>query len=100
MGENNIELTGGTLYFNGIECSTGDGLIMDNVEFSDSNIRDILSNIREVQSVEFTGTCKIKFRGLVMLLGFWPAVMWKIDSFKAGLKRRLSRGRERSENST
>ena len=93
--ESKIELTSGTLYLDGIECQVGTVPIPNSVEMPQMSNQEaidiwgenVLKHIHERQTVEFEGVCKIKFRGLVMLLGFWPAVLWKIDSFKARLKK-------------
>ena len=41
------------------------------------------------EPMEFTGTIGIKFRGLVQLLGFWPAVKWKVDRLMNRIKKYL-----------
>lgn len=85
MGEDNIKLTGGTLYFNGIRCSDASELVMDNIELSDENIHDIL--FPKPEPVEFTGTCRVNFRGLAVLIGFWPAVRWTVRGWWCKVKR-------------
>ena len=77
--ENKIEFTGGTLYFGdhavdmkSFEVSDFESVI-DATDYTDSIIKIIK------EPMEFTGTIDIKFRGLVKLLGFWPAVKYKAD---------------------
>ena len=41
------------------------------------------------EPMEFTGTIDIKFRGLVQLLGFWPAVKYEISSLIIRIKKSL-----------
>ena len=87
--ENKIEFTGGTLYFGdhavdvkSFEISDFESVI-DATDYTDSIIKIIK------EPMEFTGTIDIKFRGLVKLLGFWPAVKWKVDRLVIRIKRHL-----------
>lgn len=77
--ENKIELTGGSLYFGdhaidvkSVEMEDFESVI-DATDYTDSIIKIIN------EPMEFTCTCEVKFRGLVKLLGFWPAVKYKAD---------------------
>ena len=89
--------SGGTLYFapldrpdeiteitGPIECI---GIDLSEAEDFTAWANDI-PTIKLRESMEFEATCKITFRGLVLLIGFWPAVKWKIAEIKARLKRR------------
>ena len=84
--ENKIEFTGGTLYF-------GDHAIdVKSVEMADFesvvDATDIFHSVAKIvkEPMEFTCTCEVKFRGLVKLLGFWPAVKYKVDRFVIRIK--------------
>ena len=85
--ENKIEFTGGTLYF-------GDHAVdVKSVEMEDFesviDARDYTDGIIKIitEPMELTGTIDIKFRGLVKLLGFWPAVKYKADRLVIRIKR-------------
>ena len=85
--ENKIEFTGGSLYFGdhavdvkSFEVSDFESVI-DATDYTDSIIKIING------PMEFTGTIDIKFRGLVKLLGFWPAVKYKVDRLAIRIKR-------------
>ena len=87
--ENKIEFTGGTLYFGdhvvdvkSFEVSDFESVI-DATDYTDSIIKII------TEPMEFTGTCEVKFRGLVKLLGFWPAVKYKADRLVIRIKKYL-----------
>ena len=87
--ENKIEFTGGSLYFGdhavdvkSFEVSDFESVI-DATDYADSIIKIIK------EPMEFTGTIDIKFRGLVKLLGFWPAVKWKVGRFVIRIKKYL-----------
>ena len=87
--ENKIEFTGGSLYFGdhavdvkSFEVSDFESVI-DSTDYTDSIIKIIN------EPMELTGTCEIKFRGLVKLLGFWPAVKYKIDRLVDRIKKHL-----------
>lgn len=89
--ESKIEFTGGTLYF-GDHAVDVESLYMtdfesviDTTDYTDSIIK-ILN-----EPMEFTGTCEIKFRGLVKLLGFWPAVKWTVGRWGAKIHRYFRR---------
>ena len=69
--ENKIEFGNGTVYFNGVECPVGTfEMEAPAVEPIDMPYLNKIIN----ENIEFTGTCKVSFRGLVLLMGFWPAV--------------------------
>ena len=85
--ENKIEFTGGSLYFGdhavdvkSFEVSDFESVI-DTMDYTDSIIKIIN------EPMELTGTIDIKFRGLVKLLGFWPAVKYKADRLVIRIKR-------------
>lgn len=85
--ESKIEFTGGTLYFDdhavdvkAVEVTDFESVI-DTTDYTDSIIK-ILN-----EPMEFTGTCEIKFRGLVKLLGFWPAVKYEVCRLVIRIKR-------------
>ena len=87
--ENKIEFTGGTLYFGdhaidvkSVEMEDFESVI-DATDYTDSIIK-----IR-TEPMELTGTIDIKFRGLVKLLGFWPAVKYKADRLVFRIKKHL-----------
>ena len=87
--ENKVEFTGGTLYIG--DCAievkslemTDFESVIDATDYTDSIIKII------TEPMEFTGTIDIKFRGLVQLLGFWPAVKYKVDRFAIWIKKYL-----------
>ena len=87
--ENRIEFTGGTLYFG--DCAvevkslemTDFESVVDATDYTDSIIKIVK------EPMEFTGTIDIKFRGLVKLLGFWPAVKYKADRLVNRIKKYL-----------
>ena len=85
--ENKVEFTGGSLYFGdhavdvkSFEVSDFESVI-DTMDYTDSIIKIIN------EPMELTGTIDIKFRGLVKLLGFWPAVKYKADRLVIRIKR-------------
>ena len=87
--ENKIEFTGGSLYFGdhavdvkSFEVSDFESVI-DTMDYTDSIIKIIN------EPMELTGTIDIKFRGLVKLLGFWPAVKYKVGRFVIRIKKYL-----------
>ena len=87
--ENKIEFTGGSLYFGNhavdvksFEVSDFESVI-DARDYTDSIIKII------TEPMEFTCTCEVKFRGLVKLLGFWPAVKYKVGRFVIRIKKYL-----------
>ena len=74
--ENKIEFTGGSLYFGdhavdvkSVEMEDFESVI-DATDYTDSIIKIIN------EPMELTCTCEVKFRDLVKLLGFWPAVKY------------------------
>ena len=85
--ENKIEFTGGSLYFGdhavdvkSLEMDEFESVI-DATDYTDSIIKII------TEPMELTGTIDIKFRGLMKLLGFWPAVKYKADRLVIRIKR-------------
>lgn len=87
--ENKIEFTGGSLYFGdhavdakSFEVSDFESVI-DTTDYTDSIIKIIN------EPMELTCTCEVKFRGLVKLLGFWPAVKYKADRLVFRIKKHL-----------
>ena len=87
--ENKIEFTGGALYFGdhavdakSFEVSDFESVI-DARDYTDSIIKII------TEPMEITCTCEVKFRGLVKLLGFWPAVKYKADRLVFRIKKHL-----------
>ena len=87
--EDKVEFTGGTLYFGdhavdakSLEMADFESVI-DATDYTDSIIKIIK------EPMEFTCTCEVKFRGLVKLLGFWPAVKYKADRFVIRIKKHL-----------
>ena len=85
--ESKIEFTGGTLYFgdHAVDVKSVEMMdfesVIDATDYTDSIIKIIK------EPMEFTGTIDIKFRGLVKLLGFWPAVKYKVDRLAIRIKR-------------
>ena len=87
--ENKIEFTGGSLYFGdhaidvkSVEMEDFESVI-DATDYTDSIIKIIN------EPMELTCTCEVKFRGLVKLLGFWPAVKYKADRLVFQIKKHL-----------
>ena len=87
--ENKVEFTGGSLYFGdhavdvrSFEVSDFESVI-DATDYTDSIIKIIN------EPMELTCTCEVKFRGLVKLLGFWPAVKYKADRLVIRIKKYL-----------
>ena len=85
--ENKFEFTGGILYF-------GDHAVdVKSVEMADfESVIDATDDFYSVAKIvkepmELTGTIDIKFRSLVKLLGFWPAVKWKVGRFVIRIKK-------------
>ena len=87
--ENKVEFTGETLYVG--DCT----IEIKSLEMTDfESMVDATDDFHSVakivnEPVEITGTCEIKFRGLVKLLGFWPAVKYKIDRLVVQIKKYL-----------
>ena len=77
--ENKIEFTGGTLYFgdHAVDVKSLEMVDFESVIDSTDDCHSIVKIIKE--PMEFTGTIDIKFKGLVKLLGFWPAVKYKVS---------------------
>ena len=89
--ENKIEFTGGSLYFGdhavdvkSVEMEDFESVI-DATDYTDSIVKIIN------EPMELTCTCEVKFRGLVKLLGFWPAVKYKADRLAIRIKRRFNK---------
>ena len=87
--ENKIEFNGGSLYFGdhavdvkSFEISDFES-VNDATDYTDSIIKIIN------EPMELTGTIDITFRGLVKLLGSWPAVKYKADRFVIRIKKYL-----------
>ena len=87
--ENKIEFTGGSLYFGdhavdvkSFEVSDFESVI-DATDYTDSIVKIIN------EPMELTCTCEVKFRGLVKLLGFWPAVKYKANRLVIRIKKHL-----------
>lgn len=87
--ENKIEFTGGTLYF-GDHAVDVKPVEMDDFEsvFDATDYTDSIIKIIN-EPMELTCTCEVKFRGLVKLLGFWPAVKYKADRLVFRIKKYL-----------
>lgn len=84
-----IEFTGGTLYFG--DCAV-DVKFVEMTDFeSVIDATDDFYSVTKIvkEPMEFTGTIGIKFRGLVQLLGFWPAVKYEISSLIIRIKKSL-----------
>ena len=85
--ENKIEFTGESLYFgdHAVDVKSVEMIdfesVIDATDYTDSIIKII------TEPMEFTGTIDIKFRGLVKLLGFWPAVKYKGNRIVIRIKR-------------
>ena len=87
--ENKVEFTGGTLYFgdHAVDVKSVEMTDFESVIDSTDDCHSITKIIKE--SMEFTGTIEIKFRGLVKLLGFWPAVKYKVDRLTIRIRKFL-----------
>ena len=89
--ENKIEFTGGTLYFgdHAVDVKSFEMMDFESVVDATDDFHSITKIIKE--PMELTGTIDIdiKFRGLVKLLGFWPAVKWKVDRLVIRIKKYL-----------
>ena len=87
--ENKIEFTGGSLYFGDHAVDVKSFEVSDFESVIDA--RDYTDSIATIitEPMEFTGTIDIKFRGLVKLLGFWPAVKYKADRLVFRIKKHL-----------
>ena len=106
--ENKIEFTGGTLYFAPVDRPDETVAITGPIEWIGIDLSETedftagpidIPTIKTLESMEFEGTCKITFRGLVLLIGFWPAVKLTVRGWWNKF-RRLFNGRKRSENPT
>ena len=85
--ESKIEFTGGTLYFgdHAVDVKSFEMTDFESVTDATDDFHSITKIIKE--PMELTGTIDIKFRGLVKLLGFWPAVKYKADILAIRIKR-------------
>ena len=88
--ENKVEFTGGTLYIGdcaieakSLEMTDFESMV-DATDYTDSIIKIVN------EPMELTGTIDIKFRGLVKLIGFWPAVKYKTDRLVIRIKRHFN----------
>ena len=87
--ESKIEFTGGTLYFgdHAVDVKSFEMTDFESVIDATDDFHSITKIIKE--PMELTGTIDIKFRGLVKLLGFWPAVKYKADVLAIRIKKYL-----------
>ena len=87
--DNKFEFTGGTLYFgdHAVDVKSLEMVDFESVIDSTDDCHSIVKIIKE--PMEFTGTIEIKFRGLVKLLGFWPAVKYKVDRLTIRIRKFL-----------
>lgn len=87
--ENKVDFTGGTLYFgdHAVDVKSVEMTDFESVIDSTDDCHSITKIIKE--PMEFTGTIEIKFRGLVKLLGFWPAVKYKVDRLTIRIRKFL-----------
>ena len=87
--ENKIEFTGGSLYFgdHAVDVKSFEVSDFESVIDATDYTGSIIKIIKE--PMEFTCTCEVKFRGLVKLLGFWPAVKYKADRLVFRIKKHL-----------
>ena len=87
--ENKIEFTGGTLYIGdcAIEVKSLEMTEFESMVDATNDFHSVAKIINK--PMEFTGTIDIKFRGLVKLLGFWPAVKYKADRLVFRIKKYL-----------
>ena len=85
--EDKFEFTGGTLYFgdHAVDVKSLEMVDFESVIDSTDDYHSIAKIVNE--PMELTGTIDIKFRGLVKLLGFWPAVKYKADRLVIRIKR-------------
>ena len=84
-----IEFTGGTLYFGdrAVDVRFGEMMDFESVIDATDDFYSVAKIIKE--PIELTGTIDIKFKGLVKLLGFWPAVKYEISSLIIRIKKSL-----------
>ena len=87
--ENKIKFTGGTLYFgdHAVDVKSFEMMDFESVIDATDYTDGIIKIINE--PMELTCTCEVKFRGLVKLLGFWPAVKYKTDRLAIRIKKYL-----------
>ena len=87
--ENKVEFIGGTLYIGdcAIEVKSLEMTDFESMVDATDNFHSVAKTITE--PMEITCTCEVKFRGLVKLLGFWPAVKYKADRIVIRIKKYL-----------
>ena len=87
--ENKVEFIGGTLYIGdcAIEVKSLEMTDFESMVDATDDFHSVAKIVKE--PMEFTGTIGIKFRGLVQLLGFWPAVKYKADGLVFRIKKHL-----------
>ena len=87
--ENKVEFTGGTLYFgdHAVDVKSLEMVDFESVIDATDDFYSVAKIVKE--PMELTGTIDIKFSGLVKLLGFWPAVKWKIGRLIIWIKKYL-----------
>ena len=87
--ENKNEFTGGTLYIGdcAIEVKSLEMTDFESMVDATDDFHSVAKIVKE--PMEFTGTIDIKFSGLAKLLGFWPAVKWKIGRLMIWIKKYL-----------
>ena len=87
--ENKIECTGGTLYLgdHAVDVKSLEMVDFESVIDATDDFYSVAKIVKE--PMELTGTIDIKFRGLAKLLGFWPALKWKIGRLIIWIKKYL-----------
>ena len=87
--ENKIEFTGGTLYCgdHAVDVKSDEREDFESVIDATDDFYSVAKIVKE--PMELTGTIDIKFRSLVKLLGFWPAVKYKADRLTIRIKKFL-----------
>ena len=87
--ENKFEFTGGTLYFgdHAVDVKSLEMVDFESVIDATDDFYSVAKIVKE--PMELTGTIDIKFRGLAKLLGFWPALKWKIGRLIIWIKKYL-----------
>ena len=87
--ENKVEFTGGTLYIGdcAIEVKSLEMTDFESMVDATDDFHSVAKIVKE--PMELTGTVEIKFRGLVKLLGLWPAVKYKVGRFVIRIKKFL-----------
>ena len=87
--KNKFEFTGGTLYFgdHAVDVKSLEMVDFESVIDATDDFYSVAKIVKE--PMELTGTIDIKFRGLAKLLGFWPAVNWKVSRIMIQIKKYL-----------